>query len=60
MDSRGNRDDTREKPYDNEHGRPVPMPSGATGGYKETKFHLVGAGIGVAHSTVSISKTIEL
>jgi len=30
---------------------------GVTGGYKETKFHRAGAGVGVAHSTVSISKT---
>jgi hypothetical protein len=28
-----------------------------TGGYKETKFHPVGKGIGVAHSTDWISKT---
>jgi len=27
MDFRGNRDDTQGKPYENEHGRPVPMPS---------------------------------
>jgi hypothetical protein len=49
MDSRGDRDDTQGKPYGNEHGRSVPMPSGATGGYKETKFHWVGAEVGVAH-----------
>jgi hypothetical protein len=24
MDFRGNRGDTQEKPYDNEHGRPLP------------------------------------
>jgi len=29
----------------------------ATGKYKETKFYQVGKGIGVAHSTDSISKT---
>ena len=29
----------------------------ATGGYKETKFHEVGKGVGFAHSTVGISKT---
>ena len=28
----------------------------ATGGYKETKFHPVGKGVGVAHSTDWISK----
>jgi hypothetical protein len=31
MDSRGNRGDTQGKPYDNEHGRPVRMPSGGNG-----------------------------
>ena len=51
MDSRGNRGDTQGKPYDNEHGRPVLMLcKTATGGYKETKFHRVGRGVGVAHS----------
>ena len=49
MDFRGVRGDTQRKPYDNEHGRPVPMPFGATGGYKETKVHRVGTGVGVAH-----------
>jgi hypothetical protein len=29
----------------------------ATGGYKGTKFHEVGKGVGFAHSTVGISKT---
>ena len=57
MDFRGNRDDTQGQPYDNEHGRPVSMPLEATGGYKATKFHQVGAGVGVAHSTVIIPKT---
>jgi hypothetical protein len=28
----------------------------ATGEYKETKFHLVCKGVGVAHSTVGISR----
>jgi hypothetical protein len=28
MGSRGNRGDTQGKPYDNEHGRPLSMPSG--------------------------------
>ncbi len=52
MNSRGNRGDTQGKPYDNEHGRPLPMLyRTATGGYKETKFHRVGRGVGVAHST---------
>ncbi len=58
MDFRGNRDDTQGKPCEDEHGRPVPMPSGgATDGYKETKFRRVGTGVGVAHSTAIISKT---
>ena len=29
----------------------------ATCGYKETKFHGVGKGVGVAHNTAIISKT---
>jgi len=29
----------------------------ATGGYKGTKFHEVGKGVGFAHSTATISKT---
>jgi len=49
MDFRDVRGDTQGKPYDNEHGRPVSMPFGATGGYKETKVHRVGTGVGVAH-----------
>jgi hypothetical protein len=58
MDSRGNRGDTQRKPYDNEHRRLLPMLfRAATGGYKETKFHEVGKGVGFAHSTVCISKT---
>jgi hypothetical protein len=31
----------------------------ATGGYKETKFHSVCEGIGVAHSTVWIPRKVE-
>jgi len=31
----------------------------ATGGYKVTKFHPVCKGIGVAHSTVSISRAVQ-
>jgi hypothetical protein len=51
MDSRGNRGDTQRKPYDNEHRRPLPMQfRAATGGYKGTKFHEVGKGVGFAHS----------
>jgi len=58
MDFRGNRDDTQGKPYDNEHGRPLPMLfRAATGGYKETKFHGVGKGVGFANGTVCILKT---
>jgi hypothetical protein len=50
MDFRGNRGDTQEQPYDNEHGRPLSMSNRrATGGYKETKFHWVGKGVGFAH-----------
>jgi hypothetical protein len=61
MDSLGVRGNTQGKPYDNEHGRPLLMLCRmATGGYKETKFHWVGKGVGVAHSTVSISKTTKL
>jgi hypothetical protein len=52
MGFRGNRGDTQGQPYENEHGRPLSMPfRRATGGYKETKFHWVGKGVGVAHST---------
>ena len=58
MDFRGNRVDTQGKPYENEHGRPLPMLNRkATGGYKGTKFHRVGKGVGFANSTVSILKT---
>jgi len=58
MNSLGNRGDMRGKPYDNKHGRPLPMLySTASGGYKEMKFHRVGRGVGVAHSTANISKT---
>ena len=60
MDFRGNRGDTQGKPYDNERGRAVSMPSGATSGYKETKFHWVDMAVGVAHTTVNISKTAQL
>jgi hypothetical protein len=50
MDFRGNRGNTQGQPYDNEHGRPLSMPNRrATGGYKETKFHRVGKGVGFAH-----------
>src|SRR5512146_1201279 len=50
MDSRGDRGGTQRKPYDDEHGRPLSMLCiTATGGYKETKFHWVGKGVGVAH-----------
>ena len=31
----------------------------ATGGYKETKFYWVGKGVGVAHSTVWISRAAK-
>ena len=49
MDFRGNRGDTQGQPYENEHGRPLAMLyRRATGGYKETKFHWVGKGVGVA------------
>jgi len=58
MDFRGNRDDTQEQPYDNEHGRPLSMPNRrATGGYKETKFRRVGEGVGFARSTACIPRT---
>ena len=58
MDFRGNRGDTQEKPYDNEHGRPLPMLiRRATGRYKETKFYRVGEGVGFAHNTACISRT---
>ncbi len=63
MDSRGDRGGMQGKPYDydNEHGRPLPMLcKTATGGYKETKFHRVGRGVGVAHITANISKTTQL
>ncbi len=32
---------------------------GTTGGYKETKFHQVRKGVGVAHSTDRISRTTK-
>jgi hypothetical protein len=61
MDFRGNRGDTQGKPYDNKRGRPLPMLFRmATGGYKETKFHRVGKGVGFANSTAGISKTTKL
>ena len=56
MDSRGNRGDTQRKPYDNEHRRPLSMLYRiATGGYKATKFHGVGKGVGFAHSVPFVS-----
>ncbi len=57
MDFRGNRGNTQEQPYDNERGRAVSMPSGATSGYKGTKFHWIDMAVGVAHTTAIISKT---
>jgi hypothetical protein len=60
MDFRGNRGDTQEQPYDNERGRPLSMlVRRATGRYKETKFYRVSKGVGVAHSTVGISRTAQ-
>jgi hypothetical protein len=57
MGFRGNRGDTQGQPYENEHGRPLSMLiRRATGRYKETKFYRVGKGVGVAHSTVCISR----
>ena len=51
MDFRGNRGDTQEQPYDNEHGRPLPMPNRrAIGGYKGNEISpWVGKGVGFAH-----------
>ena len=58
MGFRGNRGDTQRKPYDNERGRLLSMLiRRATGRYKETKFYRVGKGVGVAHSTVGVSRT---
>ncbi len=58
MGFRGNRGDTQGQPYDNEHGIPLSMPNRmATGRYKETKFYLVGKGVGVAHITTCILRT---
>ncbi|HXX81562.1 MAG TPA: hypothetical protein VEI46_08430 [Thermodesulfovibrionales bacterium] len=60
MGFRGNRGDTQGQPYDNEHGRSLSMLiRRATGGYKGTKFHRVGKGVGVAHRTAWIPRTAQ-
>gem|GEM_PF-796276 len=61
MDSRGNKGDTQGKPYENSTGDPCRCSEeiGTTGGYKETKIHWVGKGVGVAHSTDRITRTTQ-
>ncbi len=54
---RGSRGDTQGKSCGIAREALVDVAQAATGGYKETKFHPVGKGVGVAHSTVWISKT---
>ncbi len=60
VDSRGSRGDTQRKPFEVARETLTDVPIGtATDGYKETKFHRVCKGVGVAHSTDSISRTTE-